>query len=158
MPFGLSGATSTFQRLMHIILESENWKSCLIYIDDVIIYAKTFKEHLDRVKIVLQRLKEAGVKLSPKKCHLFKENIKFLGHVISSKGIATDKDKTSAVNNWEKPKTKDELRTFLGFCGYYRRFIEHFAEYTAPLENILTREVKAKTLIWDIRAEEVLKF
>ena len=93
MPFGLCGAPATFQRLMHIILRKENWMECLVYIDDVLIFGKSFEEHLSRLKTVLDRFKVAGIKLSPAKCNLFQTSLKFLGHEISSKGIFPDKEK-----------------------------------------------------------------
>lgn len=147
MPFGLCGAPATFQRLMHEVLKADNWKKCLIYIDDIIIYAPTFSEHLSRLEAVFQRLSEAGIKLSPDKCNLFQTKIKFLGHEISSDGISADPEKLDLIRNWKKPDTKDEMRSFLGFCNYYRKFLAHYAELVIPLEAMLVAN-KEKKLFW----------
>ena len=82
IPFGLCGAPATFQRLMNVVLEKENWHMCLIYLDDVMIFARSFDEHLNRVEIILSKLFESGLKLSPSKCNFFERTIHFLGHVM----------------------------------------------------------------------------
>jgi hypothetical protein len=84
MPFALCSASATFQKLMHSIFRHEDWEQCLIYLNDVLIFGRTIDEHLERLKVVLQRLKEAGLKLSPSKCHFLKREVEYLGHVISS--------------------------------------------------------------------------
>ena len=89
MPFGLCGAPATFQKAVQNILISENNKSCLIYLDDIIIFGKTLEEHNQRLVAVLTKLQSAGVKLSKNKCHFGKESVKFLGHIIRKKGIET---------------------------------------------------------------------
>ena len=83
MPFGLCSAPATFQRLMHHVLQKENWIQCLIYLDDVLVFGRTPVEHFGRLKTVLQRIREAGLKLLPEKCHLFRQEVTYLGHVIS---------------------------------------------------------------------------
>lgn len=140
MPFGLSGAPSTFQRMMSIILRAENWRQCIIYLDDVLIFAKNFDQHIDRLQNVFQRLREAGIKLSPNKCSLFQTELKFLGHIITKNGIQTDPNKIVAVQNWKRPESVTEMRSFLGFCNYYRKFIKDYAELVSPLESLLKNE------------------
>lgn len=137
MPFGLCGAPATFQRMMHIVLQSENWLQCLIYLDDVLVFAKDFNEHLQRLESILQKLLEAGIKLSPTKCTLFSQKLTFLGHVVSKNGIFPDPEKIEKVKNWSKPNTIEELRSFLGFANYYRRFIKNYSELTTPLETMM---------------------
>ena len=83
MPFGLSGAPATFQRLMNLMLEKENWEICWIYLDDVMIFGRTFEEHLQRVACVLRRIEDSGRKLSPMKYNFFAKNLQFLGHVVN---------------------------------------------------------------------------
>ena len=138
MPFGLTTAPATFQRLMHIVLQQENWQKCLIYLDDILIFGRSVEEHLERLKAVFQRIREAGLKLSPSKCCFMKKEVEYLGHVVSSTGIKTDPKKIDKVKSWPVPRTIKELRSFLGFCGYYRRFIKDYAEIARPLESLCT--------------------
>ena len=137
MPFGLCGAPFSFQKLMSVVLKDENWKSCVIYLDDVLIFSKTFEQHLEDVDNVLEKIRKAGLKLSPKKCHFFKDEVKFLGHVVSKEGLQTDPAKIEKIRNWQKPASVAELRSFLGFCNYYRKFINGYAYMSAPLEDAL---------------------
>ena len=90
MPFGLCNAPATFERLMEQILNGLNWRTCLVYLDDIIVTGKTFDEHLDDLMEVFERIRKPGMKLSPKKCSLFKKEVKYLGRTVSSSGISTD--------------------------------------------------------------------
>ena len=95
--------------------------------DDIIIFSDTKEEHLKRLEAVLQKLCAAGLKLKPSKCFFFREEIEYLGHVVSGKGISTNPKKIEAVSKWPTPKTVYDIRSFLGFFGYYRRFIKNFS-------------------------------
>ena len=90
MPFGLCNSPVTFQRLMELVLHGLQWQTCLIYLDDVIVYASTFDEHIRRVDEVLRRIKEAGLKLKPEKCQLLRPDVTILGYIVSGKGIRPD--------------------------------------------------------------------
>ena len=136
MPFGLCNAPATFERLMDKVLGGLKWESCLVYLDDVIVYGKTFPEHIGRLEDVIKRLGEAGLKLSPKKCQLFKHEVTFLGHVVSSEGIHTDPEKIRAVTSWTRPTNVRDVRGFVGLCSYYRRFIEGFSTIAKPLHRL----------------------
>jgi len=94
MPFGLCNAPATFQRLMNIVLAGIQWSRCLVYLDDVIVVGRTFREHLENLGIVLQRLREANLRLKPAKCFLCRDEVLYLGHIVSRNGIATDPSKT----------------------------------------------------------------
>lgn len=137
MCFGLTNAPATFQRLMEKCMGELHLRECLIFLDDILIFSKTFKEHCQRLENVFQKLADHGLKLKPSKCELFKQSISYLGHVISEAGISTDPEKVSAVVEWPRPTNIKELRQFLGFIGYYRRFVENFAKIVAPLNNLL---------------------
>ena len=141
MPFGLTNAPATFQRLMERVLAGLQWQICLIYIDDVIIFSKSFDDHLDHLSTVFSCLKEAGLKLKPKKCFLFQNSVKYLGHIVSSKGISTDPDKTKVVDEWPTPHDVSNVKGFLGLCSYYRRFIPDFATVAKPLTHLTEKNV-----------------
>ncbi|KAK3108916.1 hypothetical protein FSP39_018571 [Pinctada imbricata] len=144
MPFGLVNAPATYQRLMEQCFEGLHLDICYIYLDDLIIYAKTFEEHLERVEKIFQRLREVNLKLSPKKCEFFKDKVKYVGNIVSEKGIEPDPGKIDKAKNWPTPTNPDEVRKFLGFVGYYRRFIKGFSDIARPLNDLLP-EGKKKT-------------
>ena len=112
-----------------------NW--CIIYLDDIIVFSWTPEEHLHRLKAVFNKLKAAGLKLKPSKCDLFKQQINYLGHVLSKVGLSTDSEKIKAVTEWPQPTTVTEVRSFLGFVSYYRRFIPNFSKVAKPLNKLL---------------------
>ena len=109
MPFGLTNAPATFQRLMESCLGDLHLNWCIIYLDDIIVFSKTPKEHIERLRGVFPKLVAAGLKLKPKKCEFFKSKIAYLGHIVSSKGIETDPKKVEAVENWTIPKTVTDV-------------------------------------------------
>ena len=136
MPFGLSNAPATFQRLMDLTLAGLQWSQCLVYMDDVIVLGRTFQEHLDNLRSVFCRLREAGLKLKPCKCVFFRKSVKYLGHVVSRDGVSADPDKTKKVATWPIPNSIKEVQKFLGFASYYRRFIQDFAKIAKPLHRL----------------------
>ena len=103
MPFGATNAPATFQRLMESCLGDLNLNWCIIYLDDVVVYAPTVEEHIVRFGVVFQKLKDAGLKLKPSKCNLFKKSISYLGHVVSEEGVQTDPKNIESVKKWKKP-------------------------------------------------------
>ena len=111
----------------------------VVFIDDILIYSKNEKEHEQHLRIVLQVLKEKKLYAKLEKCEFWLSEVKFLGHVISNRGVAVDPSKTEAVIQWERPKTVTEVRSFLGLAGYYRRFIQNFSRIALPLTK-LTRK------------------
>ena len=137
MPFGLCNAPSTFQRCMELVMKGLQWKTLLIYLDDLIVFSSTFEEHITRLDEVLTRLGEAGLKLKPSKCELFQESVIFLGYLVTPDGVKPDPQKVEAVHDWPTPKNVTGVRAFLGLCSYYRRFIKGFAHIAGPLNSLL---------------------
>ena len=142
MPFGLCNAPATFQRLMDMVLAGLQWTNCLVYLDDVIVVGRTFREHLLNLQSVFGRLRAAGLKLQPKKCHLCSPKVEFLGHVVSAEGVSTDPKKIEKVANWPIPTSKREVQQFLGLANYYRRFVEDFAKIAKPLHRLTEKTMK----------------
>ncbi|KAM9316899.1 solute carrier family 22 member 7 [Gastrophryne carolinensis] len=120
MPQSIRGAPATFQRLMERVLGDLVPRECLVYLDNIIVFGSTLEEHEERLMRVLNRLRDEGLKL----CKFFRSSVTYVGHIDSAEGVATDPAKVEAVVNWPQPQNITELRSFLGFCGYYRRFVE----------------------------------
>jgi transposase InsO family protein/predicted aspartyl protease len=153
MPFGLCNAPSTFERLMETVLAGLQWKTCLVYLDDVIVFGATETEMLSRLDEVFSRLEEANLKLKPKKCRLFAKEVEYLGHKVSADGIAVCSDKVDAVMDWPVPTCAQAVMSFLGTASYYRRYVANFADIAAPLHRLT-----AKNSTWQWTEEEQFAF
>ena len=153
-PFGPKGGVAHFSRVMDSLLGSLQWKSLLIYLDDILVFGKDFQEHLDRLSVVLQTLIKANLKLKPSKCQLFRKSVKFLGHVIGAEGIQPDPAKLESVVQWPVPVSKDGVQSFLGFVSYYRRYVKNFSLLAEPLISLTRKNVKFK---WDIDCEQAFR-
>ena len=140
LPFGMSGAPATFQRFMQRLFSEKLFEILLIYPDDLLVFSETFEEHLQHLDYVLTTIEKHGLKLKPSKCQLFRDEVLYLGHIISAEGVATDPEKVKAVEEWPTPVTVKQLQAFLGLAGYYRRYIERFAQIAAPLYNAMHAE------------------
>ena len=144
MPFGLRNAPTTYQRMMCKVLQGLNWKILLVYMDDIIIFSSTFEEHLDHLKQVFERLQEANLTLKPGKCKFAAEKVLYLGHQISENGIEVNTDKTAVITSFPPPKTQKQVRTFLGMCNYYRKFISNYSQIAAPMYSLLKADATFK--------------
>jgi len=142
MPFGLCGAPSTICRLMHNILRDLLWKICLCYLDDIIIYARRPQELLQRLRQVLDRLREVGLKVKPTKCALFQQEVHFLGHQVSCHGIEPLPDKIQTTKEWPIPHCIRDVRAFFGLASYYRKFVRNFASIAEPLSRLTKKSAK----------------
>jgi len=127
MPFGLTNAPSTFQDMMNHILSDLLDVGVLVYMDDILICAKTEEEYDHLVKEVLGRLQAHGLAVSPEKCVWKAQEVEFLGYVIGRNGITMSQEKVEAVLSWEEPKSLSETQSFLGFANFYRRFIKDYS-------------------------------
>lgn len=136
MPQGITNAPSTFQRLMEKCVGDMNLKEVLVFIDDLIIFSSSLEEHEQRLQRVLERLMTYGLKLAPEKCKFFQTSVKYLGHIVSERGVQTDPEKVKALKTCPIPTNLKELQSFLGFAGYYRRFIQGYSTIVKPLNEL----------------------
>ena len=149
MPFGLTGAPSSFQRLMDTVLRGLPFVT--IYLDDILVHSPDEEIHRSHLRQVFDRLRAAGLVLRGKKCHIGLSAVDYLGHVFSGSGMAPDPKKIQAVLQLPEPTDVTTLRHFLGLASYYRRYIHQFSDIAAPL-NQLTQ--KGVTFVWDQKCKE----
>ena len=140
MPFGLTNAPAVFQRLMQKVLMDLNPKDgadfVSVYIDDILVYSRTLEEHLDHLKIVMDRLIQAGLKLKPSKCLFVRSEVNYLGHVITPRGLKASSQQVTAVRDFPAPRNIKEVRQFLGLSSFYRKFVPSFAKLAKPLHAL----------------------
>ena len=144
MPFGLCNTPPTFQRLMQNCLGKLNLTYCLIYLDDVIVFSDMPDEHLRRMCVVFDCLREHGLKLKPSKCEVFKSEINYLAHHVSRKGVLPSKKNLELIAQCPPPDTYTKVKSFVGLVGHYRCFIKGFAKIAAPLYDLTSGDNKDK--------------
>lgn len=142
MPFGMKTAPKTFQRAMDIALKGLIGYGVFVYMDDIIIYAKTLDEHNRILREVLERLRKYNFKLEIDKCEFLKKEITYLGHVLGPRGVKPDPQKIVAVKDFPVPKSQKNVRQFLGLSGFYRRFVKKYSEKARPLFDLLKKDSK----------------
>ena len=140
LPMGLASAPGAFQHLMEMIMAGLSYEVALVYLDDIIIFGRSFEEHLNRLDLVLGRLKDAGLKIKGSKFSFFREKNHFLGHIVSNQGIEVDPKKVAAVSKKKSPRTIKELRAMLGLVGFYRSIIQDFGKIAEPLYKLLNKK------------------
>src|SRR6266511_3365324 len=133
MPFSLCNVPVTFQRLMNQVLRKYLGKFVLVYLDDIIIYFKTFEEYKEHVRLVFEALRAASLMMKLKKCKLAQKELRFLGHIISAEGIRTDPEKIAKMVILASPTNLKELRLKLGLFSYYRQYIKRFSDICTSL-------------------------
>ena len=146
MPFGLCNAPATFERLMDRVLQGLRWSRCLVYLDDIISFGSTFDGALANLTLIFGRLRSYGLQLKSSKCHLFRASVPFLGHIVGRHGLECDPTKIEDVKSWPVVDCLKSVRQFLGFVGYYRRFIPRFADVATPLVSLTGKDVP---FVWD---------
>ena len=154
MPFGLTNAPTAFMDLMHRIFQPYLDQFVVVFVDDILIYSQSEWEHEYHLRIVLQLLRDHQLYAKFSKCEFWLTEVRFLGYVVSASGVSIDPEKVEAVMSWERPKSVFEIRSFLGFTGYYRRLIEDFSRLAAPMTRLTRKEVK---FYWDDRCEEAFQ-
>ena len=156
LPFGLSNSPATFERLMEHVLAGLQWEILLIYLDDVIVHGQTIDDELENLEKVFLRFRKSNLKLKPKKCFLFQRTVKYLGHQVSEDGIATDEEKVQSIKNWPRPTSPTDVRSFVGLCSYYRKFVKDFATIARPLYKLT--EMNNKEFKWTKECEESFQY
>ena len=138
MPFGLCNAPATFQRLMQNCLGELNLTYALVYLDDVVVFSDTEKEHLKRLRAVLECFQEHGLKLKPSKCNFFQTEISYLGHQVSAAGMRLGIDNVQGIAEMAPPMTFTGIQHYLGATGFYKRFIKGYAKIAKPLQDLIS--------------------
>lgn len=129
-------------------------KCVVVFIDDILIYSKSWEEHIQHIKVVFEILREHQLKVKLSKCTFAAKEIPYLGHVISGNGVANDPTKVADVKKWPRPESVKEVRGFLGLAGYYRKFVRHFRIISRPLTNLLKKGVIFQ---WTVEHEEAFQ-
>lgn len=151
MPFGLTSAPASFQCIMNNVLRDYLDDFVIVYLEDILVCSKTMEEHERHLRKVLDILKENKLYAKVNKCELLKNEVEYLGHIVERNGIRMDPKRIQAILEWPPPKEISELRSFLGLSNYYRRFIKNYAKMTAPLTNLLRKDIR---YIWTKKHQE----
>src|SRR4051794_32139385 len=128
MPFGRTNAPAYFMAMMNKVFTEYLDKFVVVFIDDILLYSKDEAEHERHLRLIMEKLREHKLYAKFSKCEFWLENVGFLGHVVSAKGVAVDPSKVTAVTDWESPRNAGEIWSFLGLAGYYLRIIENFSK------------------------------
>ena len=140
MPFGLTNAPAAFMDLMNRIFLPYLDQFVIVFIDDILIYSGSGKEHAEYLRIILQTLREHRLYAKLSKCPFWLDSVAFLGHIVSAEGISMDPQKVEGILNWKPPTSVTEIRSFLGLAGYYRKFVEGFSKIATPLTRLTKKE------------------
>jgi len=154
VPFGLCNAPATFQTLVHNIFADFIDDSLLIFIDDILIFSKSETDHLRHLKQVFELCRKHELYLKPKKCRLGCSQINWVGHILKANGQAVESSKIRAIQAWPKLKNVTDVRSFLGMCGYYRKFVKGFASIATPLSKLMCKNIE---FTWTKECEEAFQ-
>jgi len=157
VPFGLTSAPSTFMALMNHVLLPFVDKFALAYLDDILIYSQTLQEHEQQVRSVLSALRQHELYAKESKCEFFKREVKFLGFVVGADGVKVDPAKVEAVKIWPVPKSMTDVRSFLGFVGFYRKFIKNHSAIVAPISDLTKTLTQGSKFIWTPAAQQAFE-
>lgn len=152
MPFGLCNAGATFQRVIEKVIR--NLSNSSAYIDDILTFSKVFEAHLQHLRVLLEKLKEANIKVKTSKCKIACEDMVFLGYKISNNGISIDESRIQALKSYTRPQKAKQVKQFLGLTGFYRHFIQNYADIADPLNKLMGKNVK---FIWTDKCETAFR-
>jgi hypothetical protein len=144
MPFGLTNAPATFQAYINRALRGLVDVFCIVYLDDILIFSRSEKEHYEHLEAVIERLHRAELYANPKKCEFFKPELEYLGFLVNKQGVRMDPARIQTISEWPRPQTYRDIQVFLGFCNFYRRFIYGFSGIARPLQRLLQGLKKGK--------------
>src|SRR6266542_4496492 len=154
MPFGLTNVPATFQRLMNYILHDYLNDFVVVYLDDILVCSDTFDEHINHLRKVFTKLREANLMIKFKKCKFGQRKIKFLGHTIGTDRLRTDPENIEKIINCPIPTDVTEVRKFMGLCNYYRKFIKDLSKLSKPLRQLLKKDVEFS---WGSKEQEIFE-
>lgn len=158
MPFGLKNAPATFQRLMITVLAGIQNYRCFVYLGGIVILGSDLKIHNNRLVKVFERLSKFNLKIQPDKCEFLRKEVMYLGHLITEHGVKPDPKKVSAVLTYPQLRSSNDIRSFFGLAGYYRRFIPNFSKISQPLTNLLKKDIVFNWTSTQQKSFETLKF
>ena len=150
MPFGLTNAPATFQAFINSVLHEFLDKSCVAYLDDILIYSETLEEHVQHVRAILEKLRQNGLHARPNKCCFHARSVTFLGYIVSPDGIQMDPSRVSTILEWPVPESVHDIQVFLGLANYYRRFIEGYSRIVLPITDLLRKNTEFR---WSSEAQ-----
>ena len=154
MPFGLTNAPATFQKFINDVLRPYLDHFCTAYIDDILIYSGDLAQHKNHMRLVLEPLRSAGLHVKPEKCIFHSESVKYLGVVVFRQGIEMDSTKVEAIQDWKTPRSCTEVREFLGFANFCRRFIRDYSRVVHPMVSLTKKDC---IFLWDDSCEEAFR-
>ena len=144
LPYGLTNAPGTFQRLMNHVLHGLNWVKCLVYLDDIVVFSSEFETHIKDLESVFKRLQSASLKLQPSKCVFATNEMIYLGYLVSNKGLLPDPSKIKAIKSINYLQSPTDIRSFMGIISYYRRFIPKLSQLAYPLYELTRDNIEFK--------------
>lgn len=150
MPMGMCNSPSTFMRALNELMNEFRGLFVSVYFDDLCIYSKSFEDHMTHIRLVLTKLRDAGFTIHPIKAQLCKTRLRYLGFILEPGKIMPDPDKVEVLKTYPRPRNVKEVQRFIGFVGFYRRFIPDFAKYSKPLTMLIK---KGTCFTWDDNAE-----
>lgn len=155
LPMGLKTSCSAFSRVMSLAMSGLAFEKCFIYLDDLIIFGRSLAIHNQNLTDVFERLRKVNLKLNPTKCQFLKKEILYLGHLVSAEGVSPDPEKTKVLKKYPVPQNADEVRRFVAFCNYYRKFVPSFATITMPLNRLLKKD---EPFVWDSECQNAFDY
>ena len=141
MVMGLNNSAQTWQRLLTRVLSDMLFKCAIVYLDDVCVMSRDFPEHYKHLQMLFKKFRDANLRTNGKKCNFAKDEIKFIGHILSKDGVRIDSSKTEVIASWPRPKSAKQIRSFLGMTNFYKRYVDRYSQRSAPLRNLLAKDV-----------------